>query len=79
MTVYTIRSYAQTNLFTEDELQLDKASYSNKSRMVSEDKDKNYETMSEGVEGENEGVWMDGEDKPPDDLRYNGEGKKNVV
>ena len=47
--------------------------------MVSEDKDKNDETMQEGVERENEGVWMDREDKPPDDLRYNGEGKKNDV
>ena len=29
------------------------------------------------MEGEDEGVWMDGEDDPPDDLRYNGEGKEN--
>ena len=32
--------------------------------------------MAEGVEGGDEGVWMDGEDEPPDYLRYNGEGKK---
>ena len=35
----------------------------------------NNETMTEGEEGDNKGVWMDGEDNPPDDLRYNGEGK----
>ena len=33
--------------------------------------------MSEGVEGVDEGVWMDGQDYPPDDLSYNGEGKKS--
>ena len=33
--------------------------------------------MSEGEEGGDEGIWMDGEDEPPDDLRYNGEGKKH--
>ena len=33
--------------------------------------------MEEGKEGSDEGVCMDGEDQPPDDLRYNGEGKKN--
>ena len=33
--------------------------------------------MSEGEEGNDEGVWMDGEDETSDDLRYNGEGKKN--
>ena len=30
MTANMIRSYDRTNLFTDDELQLDKASYSNK-------------------------------------------------
>ena len=45
--------------------------------MVSEEEYEKSETMVEGVEGGNEGVWMDGEDEPPDDLRYNGEGKKN--
>ena len=44
---------------------------------MSEEEDNNNETMSEGVEGDDEGVWVDGEDEPPDDLRYNGEGKKN--
>ena len=48
------------------------------SRVVSEEGDKNDDTMAEGEEGGNEGVWMDGEDKPPDNLRYNGEGKKNL-
>ena len=33
--------------------------------------------MAEDVEGEDEGVWMDGEDEPPYDLKYNVEGKKN--
>ena len=47
------------------------------SRTVSEKEDNNNGTMAEGVEGEDEGVWMDGEDKPPDDLRYNVEGNKN--
>ena len=47
------------------------------SRVVSEEEDKNYETMAEGVEGGDEDVWMDGEDEPPDGLRYNVEGKKN--
>ena len=42
-----------------------------------EKEDNNDETMSERVEGDDEGIWVDGEDKPPDDLRYNGEGKKN--
>ena len=37
----------------------------------------NGETMAEGGEGGDEGVWMDGEDDPPDDLRKNGEVKKN--
>ena len=32
--------------------------------------------MAEGKEGGDEGVWMDGEDETPDDLRWNGEGKK---
>ena len=40
--------------------------------MVSEEEDNNNETMSEGEEGGDEGIWMDGEDNPPDDLRYNG-------
>ena len=33
--------------------------------------------MAEGVEGDEIDVWMDEDDVPPDDLRYNGEGKKN--
>ena len=33
--------------------------------------------MAEWVERGDECVWMDGEDELPDDLRYNGEGKKN--
>ena len=33
--------------------------------------------MVEGVEGDNGGVSMDGEDNPTDEIRYNGEGKKN--
>ena len=49
------------------------------SSVVSEEEDNKIETMEEGDEGENEGIWMDGKDKPPDDLMYNGEGKKNVV
>ena len=47
------------------------------SRLVSEEEDDNDETMAEGVDRDNEGVCMDGEDDPPDDLRYNGEGKEN--
>ena len=47
--------------------------------MVSEEEDESDETMSKRVEGDYEGVWMDGEDKPTDDIRYNGEGKKIVV
>ena len=47
------------------------------SRVVSEEEDNNGETMAEGLEGDNEGVYMDGEDEPPDELRYNREGKKN--
>ena len=49
------------------------------SRVVLEEEDENDETMSEGEEGEDEGLCMDGEDEPPDDLRYNREGKKIVV
>ena len=45
--------------------------------VVSEEENNNNETMEEGEDGEDAGVWMDGEDDPPDDLRYNGEGKKN--
>ena len=45
--------------------------------MVLEEEDDNNENMAEGEEGGDEGIWMDGEDEPPDDLRYNGEGKKN--
>ena len=44
---------------------------------MSEEEENNNDTMTEGEEGGYEGVWMDGEDNPPDDLRYNGEGKKN--
>ena len=32
--------------------------------------------MAEVDEGYNEGIYIDGEDKSPDDLRYNVEGKK---
>ena len=46
---------------------------------MSEEEDKNDATMAIGVEGDNEGVWTDGEDKPHDDLSYIGEGKKIVV
>ena len=45
--------------------------------MVSKEEDDNDETISEGEEGDDEGVWMDGGNEKPDDLRYNGEGKKN--
>ena len=44
--------------------------------MLEEEED-NYETMAKWVEGENKYVWMDEEEEPPDELRYNGEGKKN--
>ena len=33
--------------------------------------------MAEGVEGNDEDLWMDGENNPPEDLRHNGEGNKN--
>ena len=42
------------------------------SRVVSEEEDNNNDTMAEGVEGDDKGAWMDGEDEPPDDLRYTG-------
>ena len=45
--------------------------------MVSEEKDDNNETMVEGEEGGDGVVWMDWEDEPTDELRYNGEGNKN--
>ena len=35
--------------------------------------------MAEGEEGVDEVIWMDEEDYPPDDLRYNGEGKKTFL
>ena len=48
--------------------------------VVSEEEYNNYDTMVEGMEGGDEGVWMDGEDEPPGDLRYNGEvQKKNYM
>ena len=49
------------------------------SQALLEEEDNNDGTMVEGEEGGNEGVWMGREDEPPDDLRYNGEGKKIVV
>ena len=45
--------------------------------LLLEDEDDNDETMAEGEEGNDEGVWIDGENDLPDDLRYNGEGNKN--
>ena len=50
---------------------------SRESRVVSEEEGSNNDTMAEGEEGRDEVIWMDGKDDPPDDLRYNGEGKKN--
>ena len=47
------------------------------SRVVLEEEDGNDKTMTEGEEGDDEGVWTDGEEGTTDDLRYNGEGKKN--
>ena len=41
------------------------------SRVVSEEEYDNDDTMAEGVEGDDGGVWMDGEDELPDDLRWN--------
>ena len=40
--------------------------------MVSEEEENNNETTTEGEEGGYEGVWMDGEETSPDDLRYDG-------
>ena len=40
--------------------------------MVLEEEEDNNGTMIEGVEGYDEVVCMDGEDKLPGDLRYNG-------
>ena len=37
-------------------------------RVVLEEEDYNNDTMEEGEEGDNAGVWMNGEDDPPDDL-----------
>ena len=45
--------------------------------MVLEEEDNNGDTTTEGGEGGDEGVWIDGEDETTDDLRYNVEGKKN--
>ena len=42
------------------------------SRVVSEEEDDNDDNMTEGEERYDEGVWMDGEDEPSDDLRYKG-------
>ena len=42
------------------------------SLLVSEEEDNKKYTMIEGYEGVDEGVWIDGEDEPPDDLKYNG-------
>ena len=47
------------------------------SRVVSEEEDNSDDTILEGVDGDDEGVWMDGDNYPPDDLRYNGEGREN--
>ena len=49
----------------------------NKSGVVSEEEDNSNDTMEEVEEGYNEGVWMDREEEPPDELMYNGECKKN--
>ena len=35
--------------------------------------------MEKEEEEDDEGIWMDGEDEPPDNLRYIGEGNKTVV
>ena len=48
----------------------------NESWGVEEEEDYNDETMTERVEGGDELEWVFGEDDPPDDFRYNGEGKK---
>ena len=37
--------------------------------VVSEEENYNNKTMSEGEEGGDEGIWMDGEEEQPDDLR----------
>ena len=47
--------------------------------MVTDEKDNNNETMAEGEEGGDAGVWMDSKDEPPDDLRYSKEVNKIVV
>ena len=36
--------------------------------VVLEEEYNNDETMAEEEEGDNAGVWMDGEDEPPNDL-----------
>ena len=48
-------------------------------RVVFEEEDDKDENMAAGEEGGDEGVWMDEEDEPPDDLRYNGEGNNNLL
>ena len=45
--------------------------------MVLEEEDDSDETMAEEEEGGDEGICIDGEDTPPDNLRYNGEGKES--
>ena len=52
---------------------------SRESRVVSEEEGSNDDTMAEGEEGRDEVIWMDGEDDPPDELRYNREGNKIVA
>ena len=47
------------------------------SRVVLEKEDNNDESMAEGGDRGDEGVWIDEEDAPPEDLRYNRDGKKN--
>ena len=48
-----------------------------KSRVVLEEEDNNNGTMAEREEGDEECVWMDGEDEPTYELMYDGKGKKN--
>ena len=47
------------------------------SQIVLEEEYDQDDTMAEGKDRDNEGVWIDGEEELSYDLRYNGEGKIN--
>ena len=50
-----------------------------KIQVVSEEEDKKNKTIAEREEVDDVSVWMHGEDKTSDDLRYIGEVRKIIV